>query len=113
MNGFNCVGSGSRSRFISDVHLGFAPAHEAIVLGPGTFLDVESGHIHHPDMKWVDDVLYINDGDWVEHCTFVAEDYEGKLALVHWADQKEVIIKEPARTISANPTPGLAPVTVG
>src|SRR5262245_59978623 len=29
---------------------------------------VVCGHIHHPEMKVIGDVLYCNDGDWVESC---------------------------------------------
>lgn len=71
------------------------------------------GHIHHPDMKWVEDVLYVNDGDWVEHCTFAAEDNDGKMALIHWADVKEVVLKEPLSAALPETLPEMAPVTAG
>ncbi len=35
-------------------------------------------------MKWVDGVLYCNDGDWVENCTALAEDDKGRLSLLRW-----------------------------
>ena len=37
-----------------------------------------------------DGVLYCNDGDWVEHCTALVEDFEGRLQLLHWADRKQI-----------------------
>jgi len=43
------------------------------------------GHIHYPETQWVDGVLYVNDGDWVENCTALVEDASGKLELVKWA----------------------------
>ena len=32
-------------------------------------------------------VLYCNDGDWVESCTALVEDFDGRLRIVHWADE--------------------------
>ena len=40
------------------------------------------GHLHHPLVKLYDDVLYCNDGDWVENCTALLEDSRGVLQLV-------------------------------
>ena len=31
--------------------------------------------------------LYCNDGDWVESCTALVEDFDGRLRIVHWADE--------------------------
>ena len=42
------------------------------------------GHIHHPDKRMIGDVLYCNDGDWVESCTALAEDHQGRLEILHW-----------------------------
>lgn len=42
------------------------------------------GHIHKPAMRTVDGVLYINTGDWVESCSAVVENYDGRLELIHW-----------------------------
>ncbi len=52
------------------------------------------GHIHHSGMRRLNGVLYCNDGDWVEHCTALMETQQGQFELVHWADRKEVLIKE-------------------
>lgn len=90
----------------------FVRRFEKLVAHRASELEVDGfvcGHVHHPDIRWVNDVLYINDGDWVEHCTFAAEDQEGKLALLHWADVKEVLAREPARAITINPAPGIYP----
>ncbi len=42
------------------------------------------GHIHHAEIREMDGVLYCNDGDWVESCTALAEDDEGRLRLITW-----------------------------
>ena len=42
------------------------------------------GHIHHPQMREIDGVLYCNDGDWVESCSALVEDFEGNLQIIYW-----------------------------
>ncbi len=46
---------------------------------------VVCGHIHHPEMREVEGVLYLNCGDWVESCTALVEHHDGRLELVSWA----------------------------
>jgi UDP-2,3-diacylglucosamine pyrophosphatase LpxH len=46
---------------------------------------VVCGHIHHAEMKTVDGLLYVNDGDWVDSCTALVEDFDGRLELIRWA----------------------------
>jgi len=43
------------------------------------------GHIHKAEMRTVDGVLYINDGDWVESCTALVEHEDGRLEILEWA----------------------------
>lgn len=50
---------------------------------------VVCGHIHHAAARHVGNVLYFNDGDWVESCTALVEDRRGKLEILHWAAQSE------------------------
>lgn len=45
---------------------------------------VVCGHIHHPEMRVVDGILYVNDGDWVESCTALVEHEDGRLQLLRW-----------------------------
>ena len=45
---------------------------------------VVCGHIHHAEMREVNGVLYVNDGDWVESCTALVEHYDGRLELIDW-----------------------------
>lgn len=40
------------------------------------------GHLHHPVIQRYGDVLYCNDGDWVENCTALVEDAQGELRLI-------------------------------
>lgn len=61
------------------------------------------GHIHVASMRRIGDTLYINDGDWVEHCTAVIEDMEGTLELMHWTEQRAVLALEVGRSPA---TPG-------
>jgi UDP-2,3-diacylglucosamine pyrophosphatase LpxH len=42
------------------------------------------GHIHYPEDKMINDVRYINLGDWIESSTALVEDFSGKLSLVHF-----------------------------
>lgn len=44
---------------------------------------VLTGHIHRPEIKQVGDILYCNDGDWVENCTALVEHLDGRLELLH------------------------------
>jgi len=32
-------------------------------------------------------VTYCNDGDWVESCTALVEAFDGRLRIVHWAQE--------------------------
>lgn len=45
---------------------------------------VVCGHIHRASLRDIDGVLYCNDGDWVESCTALAEDFSGRLWLTGW-----------------------------
>jgi UDP-2,3-diacylglucosamine pyrophosphatase LpxH len=40
------------------------------------------GHIHRPEIRDLGDVFYMNTGDWVENCTALAEDFDGKFTLI-------------------------------
>jgi UDP-2,3-diacylglucosamine pyrophosphatase LpxH len=43
------------------------------------------GHIHKAESRMIGDVLYINDGDWVESCTALVEHPDGRLEILEWA----------------------------
>jgi UDP-2,3-diacylglucosamine pyrophosphatase LpxH len=43
------------------------------------------GHIHTPAIRVQDGIVYMNPGDWVEHCTALAEHHDGRFELLKWA----------------------------
>ena len=47
------------------------------------------GHIHKAEMRDIDGITYINDGDWVESCTAVVEHDDGHLELINWSQARE------------------------
>lgn len=49
------------------------------------------GHIHKPEMRKIDGVLYCNDGDWTESCSAVVETLSGQLALLYYSENKHVV----------------------
>jgi UDP-2,3-diacylglucosamine pyrophosphatase LpxH len=61
------------------------------------FDGVVCGHIHHAEMRWVNGVQYLNDGDWVESCTALVEHHDGRLELVDWAALNRLSFFEPRR----------------
>ncbi len=49
------------------------------------FDGVVCGHVHRPRIETFEDgFVYINCGDWVEHCTAIAETEAGHLILIEW-----------------------------
>lgn len=42
------------------------------------------GHIHKAEHKSLEDITYLNCGDWVESCSFVAETHDGEWIVVHY-----------------------------
>jgi UDP-2,3-diacylglucosamine pyrophosphatase LpxH len=46
------------------------------------------GHIHKAEMRDIDGITYINDGDWVESCTALVEHMDGRLELLEWAKMR-------------------------
>ncbi|SBS35710.1 UDP-2,3-diacylglucosamine hydrolase [Marinomonas aquimarina] len=63
------------------------------------------GHIHFARFQRQEDVLYCNDGDWVEHCTALVEHESGELQLLHWSEQPCFLASEPAHeTLESSPS---------
>ena len=44
------------------------------------------GHIHKPEIRSIDGILYCNDGDWVESLSALVEEHSGELRLVSWQE---------------------------
>lgn len=42
------------------------------------------GHIHHAEIKTIDGIVYMNDGDWVESMTALVEHADGRWEIVTW-----------------------------
>jgi UDP-2,3-diacylglucosamine pyrophosphatase LpxH len=63
---------------------------------------VVCGHIHRAEIRSVDGILYCNDGDWVESCTSLVEEMDGRLSLIHWRDIREHLlpVAGPARPLA-------------
>jgi UDP-2,3-diacylglucosamine pyrophosphatase LpxH len=43
------------------------------------------GHIHKAEMRDIDGIVYINDGDWVESCSALVEHPDGRMEILEWA----------------------------
>ncbi len=66
------------------------------------FDGVVCGHIHKPNVRRIDGMLYCNDGDWVEHGTALAETAEGDLELLSWQSRTvQVEVIELTRMLAA------------
>jgi UDP-2,3-diacylglucosamine pyrophosphatase LpxH len=44
------------------------------------------GHIHKAEIRNLGEVLYCNDGDWVESCTALVEHWNGRLEVINWIE---------------------------
>ncbi len=50
------------------------------------------GHIHRAEITEIDGMTYCNDGDWVESCTALVEDFSGRLSLLRWTESQAVLV---------------------
>jgi UDP-2,3-diacylglucosamine pyrophosphatase LpxH len=53
------------------------------------FDGVICGHIHHAEIKEINGVAYMNDGDWVESCTALVEHWNGRWEIVTWTQETD------------------------
>jgi UDP-2,3-diacylglucosamine pyrophosphatase LpxH len=65
------------------------------------------GHIHKAEMRDIDGIAYVNDGDWVESCTAVAEHADGRLEIVEWAKVRSWSVIDRSRKL---PSPADEPL---
>ena len=49
------------------------------------FDGVICGHIHTAEIRMIDDIIYMNDGDWVESCTALVEHFDGRFEIIYWS----------------------------
>jgi len=47
------------------------------------------GHIHHAEIKEINGVAYMNDGDWVESCTALVEHHDGRWEIITWTKESD------------------------
>jgi len=52
------------------------------------------GHIHKPDIRQVNDILYMNSGDWVESMTALVEDHSNNWDLLFFLRENSIQIIE-------------------
>jgi UDP-2,3-diacylglucosamine pyrophosphatase LpxH len=48
---------------------------------------VVCGHVHTAEVRLYGEITYYNDGDWVEGCTALVEHFDGRMEILHWADE--------------------------
>jgi UDP-2,3-diacylglucosamine pyrophosphatase LpxH len=53
------------------------------------FDGVICGHIHHAEIKEINGIIYMNDGDWVESCTALVEHHDGRWEIVTWTKESD------------------------
>ena len=53
------------------------------------FDGVICGHIHHAEIKEINGVTYMNDGDWVESCTALVEHHDGRWEIITWTKESD------------------------
>ncbi|MDX3774371.1 UDP-2,3-diacylglucosamine diphosphatase [Chromatiaceae bacterium AAb-1] len=66
----------------------------------GGFDGIVCGHIHHPEIRLEQGIIYCNDGDWIDSCTALVEQHDGSLALYHCTEQAERIAALPAASVN-------------
>jgi len=52
------------------------------------------GHIHKAEIKEIDGVIYMNDGDWVESCTALVEHYNGQWEIITWTQEIDHVVDD-------------------
>jgi UDP-2,3-diacylglucosamine pyrophosphatase LpxH len=61
------------------------------------------GHIHKAEMREIQGVAYMNDGDWVESCTALVEHFDGRFEILPWAERRSwSMIQDSRRARSAS-----------
>ncbi|MDP1642960.1 MAG: UDP-2,3-diacylglucosamine diphosphatase [Phenylobacterium sp.] len=67
------------------------------------------GHIHKAEMRQIEDILYINDGDWVESCTALVEHMDGRMEILEWAKLRSWSAVRETRALPERPEHAAAP----
>jgi UDP-2,3-diacylglucosamine pyrophosphatase LpxH len=65
-------------------YIGDYENHLTNVAGSRKCDGVICGHIHHPENKYIGDLLYLNSGDWIESLSAVTEEYDGTWQIIYY-----------------------------
>jgi len=68
------------------------------------FDGVICGHIHHAEIKDIDGVTYMNDGDWVESCTALVEHHDGRWEIITWTQESDNVDNDIDSSTREQPT---------
>jgi UDP-2,3-diacylglucosamine pyrophosphatase LpxH len=60
------------------------------------FDGVICGHIHHAEIKEINGIIYMNDGDWVESCTALVEHWDGQWEIITWTEEQDNVVTNTA-----------------
>jgi UDP-2,3-diacylglucosamine pyrophosphatase LpxH len=63
---------------------------------------VVCGHIHSAEIRDFGGITYMNDGDWVESCTALAEHADGRMEIIDWA---QMVRSRSDRSAGVQPIP--------
>jgi UDP-2,3-diacylglucosamine pyrophosphatase LpxH len=58
------------------------------------FDGVICGHIHHAEIKDIDGIIYMNDGDWLESCTALVEHHDGRWEIITWTKERDDVVDD-------------------
>ena len=53
------------------------------------------GHIHFAEIKEIDGITYMNDGDFVESCSALVEHHTGKWEIIYWTREDDNVDTNP------------------
>lgn len=62
---------------------------------------VVCGHIHKPQLREINGLLYCNDGDWTESCSALVEKSSGEMELLSWEKISAMISNEQDKLLHA------------
>ena len=53
------------------------------------FDGVICGHTHTAKIIEINDMIYMNDGDWVDSCTAIVEHHDGNFEIINWRERSK------------------------
>ena len=69
-------------------------AYDIILTLNNKFNGVICGHIHHAEIKEINGIIYMNDGDWVESMTALVEHHDGQWQIVTWTQETDHVVDD-------------------